>query len=310
MFDSDEPVFMSVGHVPVTSITDGYADTSDIPNYFFPVKHCPFGGTLNIFGNFTKIKSIVPIAKYYAVKITKDDGSVSHFQNTWTVNKWNTIANAYEPYIMKPLPNTYNYEIPVNPNLFSPHNWMMRWPTGENGTYTLTIELYKSNGAPIDLTQQQYQEINNKKDLVLYIDNTPPQAVINEIRQKPNTLIKTCDIIDINPNLYKFNITAYDANRHLRYYRLTAYWGDNKSKNIQSDSYTAHIDDSYPWAGVNHQFVPVGTYPNNYFAADCDCAYTFYLEVWKRTINGYNYILSGSYHKSFTIKNTGNGLCH
>src|SRR5439155_9580070 len=40
-------------------------------------------------------------------------------------------------------------------------------------------------------------------------------------------------------------------------------------------------------------------------AAHCNCAHTFYLSAWKRTIDGYNYLINGTAHQSITINNTG-----
>lgn len=306
------PVFMAVGHVPVTGITaEGYADTSSITGYFFQVKHCPFGGTVNIFGNFTNFKTSIPAAKYYAVVITKDSSS-SYFQNSWTVNRWDSTEMEYKPFTITPALDGFKYEIPVesddayHPELWWYPFWLMRWPTGDNGTYTFSIKLYDSTGSELSLSTG----ISGNNSLTLYVDNTPPQAEISEIWQVGNsTQIDACAIINASPNQFYFKISAYDANQHMLSYHLTAYWGANKSEDqytpggIKSDSYSSHIGASptYPWAGIINGLVR----NTNPWEAHCNCAHTFYLGVWKRTIDGYNYILYRDYHKSITINNTG-----
>lgn len=312
LIDLNEPVFMAVGNVPVTEIYEGYADTTADPNYFYQVKHCPFGGTLDIFGNFDELKTRVPNAMYYAVKITKSGEPSFYFKNTWTVKKWDQIVGMYVPFLMAPIQINYHiYKIPLDgsvyiPSLWQRPYWMMRWPTEtlDNGAYTLSIELYDSeeNLIPFPLN------LVDKNKLILYIDNTPPQAVINEIWQVNNSdPIPTCYVVNDPPNQFYFKITASDVNHHLLSYSLSTQWGNGNSAVIYSDSYSNHISPShpYPWDGIVNTVVR----NPNYWSAPCSCAYTFYLVVSKRTINGYNYILHRSYQKSFTINNTGN-LCN
>ena len=64
------PVFMGVGNVPADRIVDGYATTD--PGYFYKVRHSPFGGTLNLFGNLVNFRAIG--ATHYEVLVAKDGG--------------------------------------------------------------------------------------------------------------------------------------------------------------------------------------------------------------------------------------------
>ncbi|RKY44255.1 MAG: hypothetical protein DRP81_05780 [Candidatus Omnitrophota bacterium] len=316
------PVFMGVGHVPATSIVDGYATTD--PGYFFQVKHSPFGGTLNIFGNLTKFRVLG--ATHYAVLVSKDGGTFEPLNLSWNMYKWNTTTLKYD--LVPVVPNdvttdgTPVYPIPLeadgnyHPEFWYPPFLFMRWPSGENGLYTFMVKIYQKSGTTWkDLTKSLPAALNS---LTLRIDNTPPDVKILSIWQKgpPDNEIKPCDIVTKGNNKYYFKITAYDPNHHLRYYCLKVFWGENKSGCIYNDSYSYHDDVGEPdyeglylWSGKRNFSVPRdicgSTGSATTWEAECDCAYTFYLHAGKRTIDGYNYILSRRYHKSITINNTG-----
>ena len=53
------PSSVRIGHVPVTKIVSGYADTSTDPAYFFQVKDSPFGGALPVMVPAVDADSIV-----------------------------------------------------------------------------------------------------------------------------------------------------------------------------------------------------------------------------------------------------------
>lgn len=306
------PIFMAVGHVPSSSISaDGYADTvSTLPGYFYRVRHSPFGGTMNIFGNFTQFLTLG--AKYYAIKMTKG-GVDSYLSQSWRVSRWDTTDLKYKAVTIAPAIAGHIYEIPTesdgqyHPELWWYPFWMMRWPSGEDGKVTLSVEIYDASQNNITSSLSSLAAPNS---LALHIDNTPHTAKINRIMQvsTPHDIeVKPCDITSGN-NQYYFEITAYDANQHLRNYWLEALWGDNKHETIAgySDNYENHIDPvaPHPWSGVIN-FVPTDSMSNKItWSAKCDCAHTFYLRAKKRTINGYHYTLHRRYHKSVTIGGT------
>lgn len=311
LLDLSGPVFQAVGHVPSSAITaEGYADTKNLmPGYFYQVEHCPFGGTVNMFGNFTNFLASAPTAVYYAVIKTKG-ASTTPLSHTWTVSRWDTLEKKYKPFSMTPALDGYKYTIPVesdgtyHADLWWYPFWIMRWPTGENGQYDFTIKLYDSTGTEITTLPAAFTSNNA---LTLYVDNTAPDVKIDEIWQKMasgDVEIQPCQIVKDPNNQFYFKITAFDTNQHLLNYRLTALWGDNESKLMTSDDYSAHVagPPDYAWAGPYKEFV-LNTSP--WWSASCNCAHTFHLGVWKRTINGYNYIIYRRYHKSITIDNTG-----
>ncbi|HEX3109185.1 MAG TPA: hypothetical protein VHU41_08820, partial [Thermoanaerobaculia bacterium] len=105
-----EPVFLGIGNVPSTAIdSDGYADTTSIAGYFYQVKDAPFGGTLNIFGNFTNFTGLT--GRYYRVHMTKDGGPDQVLMQAWSWPRWNPATGFYEAAPIAP-DATGRYEIP------------------------------------------------------------------------------------------------------------------------------------------------------------------------------------------------------
>jgi DNA-binding beta-propeller fold protein YncE len=313
LFDLAGPVFMGVGHVPASNIVDGYASTD--PGYFYQVKHSPFGKTLNIFGNLVQFHALN--ATHYEVEVSKDGGPFEPINRSWNVYKWNMTTSKYELTPMAPDPGTTRYEIPLeadgqyHPEFWYPPFLFMRWASGNNGLYEFRVNLYPSVTLPVA-----------DNSLILRIDNTTPDAQLIAICQDgvagptgnpcyPDREVKACDIVSSLPNTYYFKITAYDSNHHLLSYWLKGLWGNNKSHIIYSDHYNNHIDAEGPywWSGVFNFPIP-RTAPGSggsldTWASQCNCAHTFYLRTWKRTINGYNYIYHNDWHKSVTLNNSG-----
>ncbi|KPJ93727.1 MAG: hypothetical protein AMJ55_07525 [Gammaproteobacteria bacterium SG8_15] len=313
LFDLAGPVFMGVGHVPSTNIVDGYATTD--PGYFYQVKHSPFGKTLNIFGNLVHFQALG--ATHYEVVVSKDGGPFQAINRSWNVYKWNTTTSKYELTPIAPDPGTTRYEIPLeadgqyHPEFWYPPFLFMRWPSGENGSYEFQVNLYPGGILPVA-----------DNTLTLLVDNTAPEAQLNAICQDgvagtpgdpcyPDKEVKPCDIVSAGPNTYYFKVTAYDSNHHLLSYWLRGWWGNNKSATIYSDHYNHHVDAEgpYAWSGVFNFPIPrtapgsAGNLTN--WTSQCNCAHTFRVRTWKRTINGYNYVYRDDWHKSVTLNNSG-----
>lgn len=295
-----EPVFLAVGHVPATSITDGYATTDS--SYFLHVTDAPFGGTLNLFGNLQNFRQ--QGATHYRVKVTRPDGTTASATPSWTAYRWNVAADEFQPVTVAPVPGTDLYEIPAEyggpspqPQRWSPPFLMLRWPSAENGLYTFQVEIVRPNGAGWeDLTSNLPVA---KNSLTLLIDNTAPNVDLVAVRQVGAT-IPPCAIVDSGPNQFDFVITAHDPNRHLLSWRLTAVWGKNGWEEIDAEEYAAQEGPRW-WSGPLNRAVPSAPKPK--WDAQCRCAHTFFLDAWKRTINGYGPILHGVSHQSLTINN-------
>jgi hypothetical protein len=298
----NQPVFLGIGHVPWSSIKpDGYADTANDPGAPFAVTGAPFGGTLDIFGNLTNFKNYG--ASFYEVLISRDSGaSYDPLNVSWNTYHWNNGTLKYDLVPIAPEPNTTRYKMPLetdgtfHPELWYPPFLFMRWTSGENGFFKFKVNIYQTINSPAMNVLNVPQ--NN---LPLTIDNTPQTVKIDSIWQivPPNKEIKPCDIVSSGGNQFFFKITAFDPNNNLLNYVLTAMWGDNLSDQVARDDYSpTHANPSHVWSGISNSQVPT-----SFWSAKNNCAHTFYLSSWKRTIDGYNYILYRDYHKSITINN-------
>lgn len=287
------PLLLGVGHVPVTKVFGGYADTSADSSYFFQVKDCPFGGTLPLMFNHERARALN--AKYYKVLI---DGVAT--TAPFGDYKWSSADNEFEYQPIVPDATGF-YSVRAAGEL-----WYNAWlglarDTSDlsNGLHTVSVRVY--NALKIDITPPGV--INSVQ---LMIDNQLPAASINTIIQG-NTVasgvpIGACAVVTSGPDAFFFDITAADAQQHLLSWSLYTLWGDNKSASIASDSYSNHVSATKKWAGASGP-VPATKWKSAVVGdpTSTHCAHTFVLEVWDRVINGYGYIHYGSAHKSITI---------
>lgn len=293
-----EPVFLGVGNIPSSSIdlVDGYATTP--AGYFMQVKDAPFGGTLNIFGNFT---TFAAIGTHYRVMVRRNGGPEAPLVQSWTMARWDPVSSMYKSFTVIPdsdgryaIPPEY----PSTPHRLLPAFLMMRWPTSLNGLYELRVEVYQQSGASfVDKTFM----IPTGNKLTLRVDNDPPVVALNGIYQLglPNP-VGTCAIVSAPPSTFQLQITAHDPNGHLLSYSAVAYWGNNKSGTvIPGVGYSAQ-DGPRTWFGVTNLKAPAAGW-----AAQCNCAHSFFVHASKRTTDGYSYVYYSSAHRSITIMNTG-----
>ncbi|MDD5523576.1 MAG: YncE family protein [Kiritimatiellae bacterium] len=314
LLTTSDPVFMGVGHIPYSKINDGFATCMDAA-CILKVRHAPFGGTPQIFANLTNFVNLG--ATHCEVIVTK--GGVSQpLAQSWYTFKWNSATMQSDQVSIAPAEMGTRYLIPLDLDpadskwKYRAELWyhpfqIMTWPSGEDGTYQFQIKIYKKSGATwTDITYKLPAALNN---LTLRIDNTPPVVSISEISQG-GTIIEACEIVKIGSNAFTFKINAYDPNGHLYSYGLSAMYGDNKSCAVASESYESydptpeiplpppgkHAGEGPLWNGYMNKIVPAASW-----SAQCNCAYTFYLGVWKRTIDGWNWIMYRDYHKSITI---------
>lgn len=298
-----EPVFLAVGHVPSTDITDGYASTG--ASYPYKFQDAPFGGTMDIFGNLSNFAMLG--ATHYSIELTTG-GATTNVQNSWTSKLWSTSTQKFEPVTVAPIaPGSDKYEIPSEYPLL-PQRWqkpflMLRWPSSDNGLHTFQVRIYRRVFVGfVELTALLPAA---KNSLTVLIDNTAPTVVLHDIQQLTSpspTVIAPCQIINSGPNSFDFHFTAHDVNRHMFAYDLRALWGRNQSATIFAEAYATHVDAEGPhlWSGEANAYRPSGGW-----SAACNCAHTFILRAWKRTTNGYNRILWDTNHQSVTINNAG-----
>jgi hypothetical protein len=290
LFTGTGPLLMGIGHVPVSRINGGYADTSVDPGYFFQVKDSPFGGSLPVQFNHTRARLLG--ATYYKVQIDGVDVTAP-----WGDYRWNAALNTFEYVPILPDAGGF-YAVRGAGEL-----WFNAWlglvrDTGDfaNGLHTLQVRIYNALKLPIATPGITTQ-------VQLMLDNSWPNAAIPSISHN-GTPIGACAIVTSGPDVFRFEITAEDPQQHLLSWSLVALWGDNKSATIASDSYAAHVSPSKLWGGISGLVPPA---PASWQAAvpgdptSSKCAHTFVLNVWDRVINGYGYIHHASAHKSITI---------
>lgn len=289
-YPSQQPIFSGVGLVPWSEIEDGYATTA--PEYFFYVVDAPFGGTLNIFGNFDHARSR-RIAEYKVLFAKWDDeiepspGDFQELRQSWSNYKWNPIEGEYELFSVGP-DDEGIYSVPPDTEDWYLDDLLIQWKTTdfEDGKYTLKLQAFRRTGGEVWLNPS----FNN---LVLMIDNTRPKVEISQIFYDGEE-VDTCAIVEMaSPgDTLTFRITAWDNELHLRKYSLRAHYGDNQSFTITSESYVSVP--SREWGGVADLDVDHSDWPTT-------CAYQFRLQGWTRTTDGYKYLQYKEYNKHITI---------
>jgi DNA-binding beta-propeller fold protein YncE len=292
-----EPVFLGVGNVPSTRIIDGYATTDS--GYFFQVKDSPFGGTLNILGNLSNFRALG--ATHYRVTVSYEAAVAADLALGWNTYHWNALTSQFELTAVAPVPGPdHVYAIPSDYPLHAerwfPSFLMMQWPSGAsgNGHYTFTVELFRQSGATF------VPVFTPPNSLTVFVDNGAISADVVALRQHNSaSTLSTCAIVTSGTSKFDVQVTASDPNQHLLSYGVTALFGHNGQSTVTYDSYAAHVNPARAWSGVNNLWLPSGGWQ-----AQCNCAHTFYLDVWKRTIDGYGYLLSATAHRSITINIT------
>lgn len=282
-------IALGIGYVPASNIVSGYATTD--PGYFFQVKDSPFGGSLPLMVNHDKAWAIG--ARYYKVLLDGVDVTAA-----FSDYKWNTALNKFELVPVAPSASHF-FKVRSPAELWFNHFLGAFVDTSgvTNALHTIEVRLYASASVA--------SEIGHGTDpgrrIQVMVDNGWPSAAINTIWHD-GSAIGACAVVTSGSSDFGFDITATDANQHLRSWALTAMWGDNASAVVASDTYANHLGTAPHWAGTTG-VVPGGpgwdandgTYPSTH------CAHTFYLDVWDRTINGWGYLHESTYHKSITI---------
>ena len=297
---STGPVFAGVGLVPNNYIdTNGYANI-DIPGYYYAT-NAPFGGSLNVFGNWNTLRFAYGAARY-RVLYSKDGGPFTRLKQTWTNFKFNGLTwvpNAVGPDAADSYPVPPPWELWYLPNL------LISWQTATgfgDGTYTLKLQLLNVGGVPLASP--------SGNSLTLYVDNTAPTVMINNAFYDGAPICE-CGIVTAGPCLtgkfpflvshgFTFDATVHDAHGALGGYSLNYTYGNNHNGGIFSDSYSpGHVgaDGAEQWDGVTDLVIP-----STPFCPPAACAYTFVLSASSRVQNGYGLVFPYvSYNKSLTI---------
>jgi hypothetical protein len=302
VYTATGPVFLGIGFVPFSDIlANGYADTTGAPTYFYQVKNCPFGGTLPLMINWDAAASLG--AKFYQVSIA-GPSPATPVQVTQSYTDYLLNGSTFEAVTTTPAGGYY-------PVRTSSQIWLNQWlgllldTTGQpNGLNTITITLFKTQGAPAI----------GSYAVKAMIDNTTPIAKIQQILQQPgNVAVGACGIVNTGVPTFTFVVTAWSPGSSLMGWNLIAYWGNNQSSSpaIASDAYSNHVSAGVDWAGIAGVAVPPPAPPggripwNATVAGDptsTHCAHSFFLNVWDRVINGWGYVHGvASYQQSVTL---------
>jgi hypothetical protein len=308
---STGPIFAGVGLVPFNYIDGSGHANIDIAGYYYAT-NAPFGGSLNVFGNWSTLSSSYGAARYRVV-CSKNGGALTPLKQTWT--NFELIGGTWVPTAVGPDSNN-SYPIPPSSQTWYLPNLLISWQTASgfgDGTYTLELQLLNASG-----TQLASPHGNS---LTLFVDNTPPTVAITNALYD-GTSICECGIVTAGPCITgKFpffqyhgltlDLTVNDVNGALNGYSLDYTYGNNNSGNIFSDTYApnhANANGPEQWDGVNNE-----SEPSEPFCAPASCAYTFVLSASSRAQNGYGLVFPYvSYSKSLTIllsTNTGSINC-
>lgn len=299
VYDLSGPLFLGIGHVPVTSIDDGTGLATTAPGYFFQVQDSPFGGTLSINVNHDAAFAIG--AKYYKVFV---DGVEQ--RGDFTDYLWVAADHAFDATPVVADASGY-YKVRLPSDLWYNHFLGLRLDTTPfgNGLHQISVVIYNAAHAVLASGSIQTRHVQ--------IDNTWPQASIDAILHD-GVAVNKCGIVRTGTDSFQFVITAHDPDGYFLSWYLYVLWGDNQSVGIASESYPP-TPPSVLWSGPVSATVPTGIWastkginpnlpigPSNPVDPYSHwCAHTFILSVWDRAIDGYNRIHNATYSKSITI---------
>ena len=292
------PIFATVGVIPSTEITGGYATT--VPGYTLTVKDAPFGGSLNLFGHFDTLRSLG--ARYYQVKAKRaGEPDYAPVQESWWNYRWET--DRYVAHLIVP-DGQGRYEIPPGAEIWSLRDILVRWSTQTlaDGMWELTLSLFDASKSPLPGPA-------SGNHLVVMLDNTAPFARINEVKHG-GAAVGECAIVTLGPppDGLRFEITVWDYRGHLGGYSLAGLYGDNRpAGGIAADDYSHHVRPDRQWTGVDPLVAPPVSAAA--WRAPANCAYQFRLVAYDRVTDGYTANLHWTeYDKHITILGVGEVL--
>ena len=287
-------VIGTVGFIPTTNISaDGFA-TSALPP--LPVE-AAFGGSMNFHGNQVTMLSLwgAGARKYKIVHRPGTSGAFTPMRQSWGNYHWNGSTYILEPFGPDA---SDNYPLTNPSEEYSLKNLLLSWNSvGETpGIHQFQARFLRNDGTTVVASTPQ--------TVSLMVDNN--QADVQIINILHNTVpVPACAIETMldNTDGLQFRITANDVEGHLQGYSLNAYYGDNLSATIVSDTYAAHMNPAHLWSGVINALAPtVGEW-----VPPISCAYQFRVSAWPRVTNGYGWIGGVEFNRHVTIIKPGGG---
>jgi hypothetical protein len=282
------PVIGSVGLIPTTKIdgTTGKATTD--PGYFIYTQDAAFGSTLNLIANRVTLQGLYN-AGARKCRVFQREGTSGAFlplRSFWFNYLWNGTTYVQEAFA----PDANDMYTVLNPALdYSIDDLLIQFDSNTllKGIHQFQIQFFTAANVFIPSTAQT---------VTLFIDNFAPAVKINAIRHGGRN-VDACDMVNLTDakDGLTFDITANDPEGNMQAYSFSANWRNGQSESIVSDSYTPAK--GVNWGGVVNLVTP----SSGEWIPDETCAYSFSLQAWSRSTNGYNYIGYNSVSKFVTI---------
>jgi len=284
----------TVGLIPtsasVLNAATGRATTT--AGYYIEAHNAAFGGVLNFIANRVNVTALIGIGanKYRILHAVPGSSSFLPLVSAWSNYRW-TGANYVPESFSADVNKQYTL---VNPATeYSIDDLLIQFSTYgmDSGLHQFKVEFFKADGVTPVASAPQV--------LTLYIDNNVPNVNINSIKHGA-TEVTACAIEKIGPGTdgLTFNVTANDPEGNLLSWSFSATYGENQSVAIYSQQYETAVPPGTNWAGVLNFTVP--TSPANW-RPPLQCAYSFIVQAYARTTNGYGYIGYTNYHRNLTL---------
>jgi hypothetical protein len=299
--------------------SEGYCHPRKDPRFTGTDTDMPFGHTLDMFGWFGQDVKIA----YYKVKYSTDGGSTwtdieTPLPNKWYDTsdpdplKWKWVSESMGPFPDGGEVNLYKIPWKVRPGTpWSYYDRVIRFNTklAADGLCRVKVIGYKWSGGSLVKAKTPGIVIDlNYGEIVLQIDNTPPEVTIFDLRL--NGISKqVCDILtfestNTTDDTIRVYFRVWDQRGHLREYGLAAMYGHNcyvgptpTSPGKAVDNYKNNSGSSPSWQGdmsysTEYKESAYGTSPTTPCTSGVmpTCAYQFRLHASKRTTNGYGLI--------------------
>jgi hypothetical protein len=286
--------FRGVGLIPRQKISQVTGLATTDPGYYLPAQDAPFGGTLQIFGNWAFLRSQGAL-KYRVI----------HRHNSgagWS--DWSAIMQAFGNYHLDPDGELrYRTITPASggwvnvPALGDDDNWYLRdiiseWTTGADGMEELKVEI--TTWSPV-LGYVVSSPGDPDNSLLMRIVNTPPSAHLTV--RRGGVAVGPCDVITLGAAPDGFTLDTYvsDVSGNLMSYVtfVSGPLGESGAGCTPpvvaggSDSYNFHAGTG-SWSGPGLVTLP----SSGVWRPSCGGCYQFHVYASSRTTNGYTHFLA------------------
>lgn len=295
VFTAVGDIMLGLGNVPASKIDQGTGLATTDPGYFFQVSQAPFGGTIALMVNHDKALQVG--AAFYIVEVNGTAQSQPFADYLWDV-----ATNQFVLQTTAPQNGVFFTVRPIG------QLWYNHWlgyfldssPLG-SGIISIGIRLFQAAnlGSEIGAVTDAGRQVS------VAINQVWPRALIDDIIHVPRRSVDACALVHVpgDDSKFEFVVTADHPAGYLSSWSLNAWWGDNKSDNVDGQNYVPPA----PWTGITAGTVPSGKPPWDANkpgdSSSLNCAHAFYLGVWDRTTNGFQSIHYSEGHRTITLLN-------